>query len=335
MGSSPPSITNTDSHQQHKVSKPTSATSQKLEKPERQQSSSSNSSNEIANSDRRDSTHDKQSYHSNHAIDPAAEIDANSILKPPNEHQATSRQVLTPTSPTSKEIPVSDGAQDPKECDSSQNEIVPGSSTVASANGSQEVVSVDHKHANIEDLSSPQHSRVGPLLTTATGDVLHIIQQQKAEQKLPQAAVAVMVDDGAEEDSEDELISPEARALITDEILKECQRSSSSFASSSVSQDQEAEIIQDNDVMKINDPLLYHPQRQLDSVTTIHTRKGELLAMDRTLNAKNDIGEHSQENDHDLQAESSERELSAKSSCIFVDMSSLNLDQVQEEEATD
>ena len=326
-----PSVTNTVSQQQNEA---TSATSQKPEKPERQQSSSGN---EIANSDSRDSMHDNQSYHSNHAKEPAAEIDANSILKPPNECQTTSRQVLTPTSPMSKEILVSDEAQDPKECecDSSRNEIVPSSPAVASANSSQEVVNIDHNHVNTEDSSSPQHSRAELLQSMATEDVLHI-QQQKAQLQELQARVTV-VDDGGNDidDSEDELISPEARALITDEILRECQRSSSSFTSSSTSQDQETtEMIQDSDVIKINEPLLPHPQKQLDSANTL-TRNHELLAMDRTLDTKNDVHENLLESDHDLPAASRERELSAKSSCIFVDMSSLNLDQVQEEEAID
>lgn len=334
IDSGPPTVST--SHQQHyEVSEPTNATSQKLEKPEKQRSSSNSSSNDLANSDRRNSTHDNQSYHSNHAEETAAE---NSILNPPNEHQATSRQVLTPTSHMSKEMLVSDEAQDPKECDSSWNEIVPSSPALASAISSQEVVNIDHNHANIEDSISPQHSRTELLQSTATEDVLDI-HHQKESQELPQATVAVVNDDGSNindiDDSEDELISPEARALITDEILRECQRSSSSFASSSVSQDQETtETMQDSDL--INEPLLPHPQKQLDSTNTpTRNRENFILATNRTSGARNDVGENQQESDYDLQAASSERELSAKSSCIFVDMSSLNLDQVQEEEAID
>ena len=332
IDSGPPTVS-TSHQQRYEISEPTTATSQKLEKPEKQQSSSdSSSSNDLANSDRRNSTHDNQSYHSNHAKEPAAE---NSILNPPNEHQATSRQGLTPTSHMSKEMLVSDEAQDPKECDSSWNEIVPSSPSVASAISSQEVVNINRNHANIEDSISPQHSRTELLQSTATEDVLDI-QKQEAQLQELQARVTV-VDDGGNDidDSEDELISPEARALITDEILRECQRSSSSFASSSVSQDQETtEIMQNSDL--INEPLLPHPQKQLYSTNTpTRNINHELLATDRTLGTKNDVGENQQESDHDLQAASSERELSAKSSCIFVDMSSLNLDQVQEEEVID
>ena len=326
---SPPSITSCsrDSDQQLEVAKTTSSANQKPEKFERQQSSSSN---EIPYSDRRDSTHDKQSYHSNHAKELAAEIDVNSIMKPSDERQATSREVLTPTSPTSKEM-VSDGAQDLKECASSWNEIVPRSSAVASANSLREVVRADHKHANIEHLSSPQHSRA-ELLSTATEDVVH-----NQQQKEPQLQATIVVSDG--DDSEDELISPEARALITDEILKECQRSSSSFASSSVSQDQEIETMQDSDIIE-KDPPLSQPEKQADStnMSMNNHRDGQLFVTDKTSEAKSETTcfvEDLQESDRDLQATSSERELSAKSSCIFVDMSSLNLDQVQEEEATD
>ena len=324
-----PSITgcSRDSDQQLEVTKTTSAASQKPEKSERQQSSSSN---EMPHSDRRDSTHDKQGYHSNHTKELAAERDANSIMKPPDERQATSREVLTPTSPTSKEK-VSDGAQDLKACASSWNEIVPSRSAVASANSSRKVVRVDHKHANIEYLSSPQHSRA-ELLSTATENAVHIQQQKE-----PQLQATIVVNDG--DDSEDELISPEARALITDEILKECQRSSSSFASSSVSQDQEIETMQDSDIIEKDLPLS-QPEKQPDSTNTPmnNHRDGQLFVTDKTSEAKSEatcFGEDLQESDHDLRAVSSERELSSKSSCIFVDMSSLNLDQVQEEEAID
>ena len=349
--SDPLSLTkfNRDSNQQHEASKTTAPyICQKPEKPERQQSiASCGSSNEIpTDSDRRDSTHDKQSYHSNHAKELAAESDTNSIMKPHNECQATSRrQVLTPTSPTSKEM-VSGGAQDLKECATSWNEIVPGSSSadVASADSSCEVVSLDRKHANIEDLSSPQHSRAELLLSTANDheDVAHI--QVQKEQQLQQARVAV-VNDGVD-DSEDEMISPEARALITDEILKECQHSSSSFASSSASQDQESEAMQDSGIIK-TDPPFSRSEKRPDSTNmplNNHEDGASLLVTDRTLElAKNDVttttksclGEDLQEGDQDLHAASSERELTAKSSCIFVDMSSLNLDQVQDEEAND
>ena len=322
---SPTPITScsSDSDQQHEVAKTTSATSQEPEKSERQQSSSND---EIPNSDGRDSTHDKQSYHSNHAKELAAERDANSILKQPDECQATSREALTPTSPTSKEM-VSDRAQDLKECASSWNEIVPGSSAVASANSSHEVVWVDHKHANIEHLNSPQHSRAD-LLSAATEDVVHIQLQKE------QLQATVVVNNGG--DSEDELISPEARALITDEILKECQRSSSSFTSSSVSQDQEIDTMQDSDIIQQN-PTFSQPEKQPDSTNmpVNNHRDGQLFVTDKTSEETTCLGEDLQESDRDLQAASSERELSAKSSCIFVDMSSLNLDQVQEEEAID
>lgn len=295
-----------------------------MEKAERQQSNGSG--NEIPGSHKGDSTHDKQSIHSNHAKELAAERDANSsVMKPLNECQTTSREVLTPTSPVSKET-VSAGAQDPKECTSSWNEIVPGNSVVASTNSSQEVVRVDRKHANSEDLSSPQHSRA-ELLSTANGDVSPI---QQEEEQLEEATVVVNGDE-----SEDELISPEARALITDEILKECQCSTSSFASSSMSHDQEAETMQDSDTIDKNS-VLSQPEKQPDS-TNIHTSShdinGELLSQNRIFKAKNETSEDLQESD--LQTASSEGELGAKSSCIFVDMSSLNLDQVQEEEAID
>lgn len=327
-----PSLTNRDSDQQLEITKTTSTTtSQELEKSERQQFSGS-SGNEIPINYKGDSVHDKQSVNSNHAKELAAKRAANSVMKPLNEHQTTSREVLTPTSPMSKE-PVSDGAQDLKECASSWNEIIPDISAVASDNSSQEVVRVDRKHANSEDLSSPQHSRAD-MLSIATEDVPPGTIAQLQGEQLEEATVIV---NG--EESEDELISPEARALITDEILKECQRSSSSFASSSMSQDQEAETMQDNDIID-KDSILSQPEKEPDS-TNIHTSShnsinSELQTQKRTYKAENDIAsrvEDSQESD--LQTASSERELSAKSSCIFVDMSSLNLDQVQEEEAID
>ena len=330
--------------------------------PEELAEGEQSSSNDISDSHKWHPTLDKQSNNSNHAKEVAAGRDANSVMKPGNERYATSMAVLTPTSPASQEmvsgraqdpkecasswneiVPgnsvvastptspasqemVSGRAQDPKECASSWNEIVPGNSVVASSNSSDVVVRADRKHVNIEESSSPQHSRAELPTAVVAEDVIPIQQEH-----LRAAVVHVVNGDGS---SEDEMISPEARALITDEILKECQRSSSSFASSSVYQ--ETEIMQDNVIEK--DSLLPQLEKQADSINT-HTNtsyNGQSHTQSLSNNTENEttsLGENLQ--DGDLQAAGSERELSAKSSCIFVDMSTLNLDQVQEEETMD
>ena len=147
-------------------------------------------------------------------------------------------------------------------------------------------------------------------------------------------------------DHEDELISPEARALIADEILKECQQSSSSFDSSSVSHEA---IGQDNvniiNVSELNQgerqskgaPVPFTPNLVLKDVVQDGSPPGTENTIPHPvstlrLSSQDRLGPDATAAG-DLQG--GESELSAKSSCIFVDMSSLHLDQVQADDEID
>ena len=319
---SSPRIVTSNSEQLHETRTKTISVvtelNHEVDNPVRQQSSDSD---ELPDTHKVDSVqcHDNQSTHNNHLKGVAAERDTNSSRKPSKECQATSRQVLTPTSDKEK---VSGRTEELKECTNSWNEIVPGihsCAAVASSNSFLgEVDRENHNHANIEELSSPQHSRAELLPTEAENEVA----LQPKQRQLP----TVLLNG---DDREDELISPEARALISDEILKECQRSSSSFASSSVANERETETVHDSIIQQ--DSSL--PEKQAGFRNCAYTDSGMLTQAQDNKSA--DVENKNFSLDNDLRAASSERELSAKSSCIFVDMSSLNLDQVQEDESID
>ena len=275
------------------------------------------------------------------------------------------------------------------ECVSSKKAQLPSDCydfEVASANVA---ISVDHKDANTEQSSSPQHSNVATPTETgephlqAVGD-LSTEQQASSgriactaegvgagEQTVPSTIEALEAsedqnsisgDESADfstttegsnidrpqavrvpgaltvDDSEEEMISLEARALISDEILlRDCQRSSSSCASSSLSQET---TMHDNTTD-------YITQASQGGTKTVAINSGTptltLVHRNRPLTSDTSqdtghkfvkLGEISQGMSEasaasDLHAGGGERELSAKSSCIFVDMSSLNLDQLQ------
>lgn len=154
------------------------------------------------------------------------------------------------------------------------------------------------------------------------------------------------------DDTEEEMISPEARALITDEILKEYQRSSSSCATSNLSQETAMhDNITNPDITQVSQgetqtitsssfhtdtPAATLSHNNQHSISTISTPKGPEYEPALLCGISEDALTTSYGAAvNDLQAEESERELSAKSSCIFVDMSSLNLDQVQAEDEVD
>ena len=191
--------------------------------------------------------------------------------------------------------------------------------------------------------------------TIATTAVQHIITEESAiqnrednvmiegrsarPQHLPNTLDNEKSADFNNEDSEDELISPEARALINDEILKECQQSTSSFTSSSLSQEMN---VHDNGLSIIDK----HREIRAKSTPTLTLEPrltGRLLTQDVSMHVSSEsdntatLLRQSSNNlaavSGDLQAGPSE--VSVKSSCIFVDMSTLNLDQVQADDEID
>lgn len=255
----------------------------------------------------------------NHTREEAA--DRGGVVKPCGQGEtASSRGVVTCNSPEPGHI-TSTTSQDIKECVISQNEIVPSNTDVASSNSSDLLVNQDHKHVNNLESCSPQHSRVD--LSEAEDAREHVTAALKGD------------------DSEDEMISQEARALIADEILKEFQQSSSFIAGSSISLETPIHNSVIIEVSQLTHPAAEQEERTEESATptpALGHSDGLLLAHDRSSKTKTKnvpTGEGS----HDIMATSlsdvqaaAGSELSAKSSSIFVDMSTLHLDQVQTSE---
>ena len=278
-------------------------------------------------------------------------------MKPLIQHHATSREISNKAnpSPSTIEVALTAKTQDRKECATSKKEELHANDIpdVASTNSSRLLISGDHKRVNIGESNSPQHSVVGPPTANEGGkhsDESGVQCQQQAISSAAREGGEVEFDrtantddtvaEGAnvEESSEDELISPEARALITDEILKECQQSSSSFASSSnVSHDS---INRDNTIDDIMDiPLPSRGERLPQATPTLEPgHNDQQLACNST--SKSRLQQQSSEDmsaisDQQLQAGGSCELTSAKSSAIFVDMSNLRLDQVQLDDDAD